>query len=127
MAHDIKIVDDRGNAFYADWYFNPNGDIEFADDTIDQGNAVRQRCQIGGMLVRGEWPLDTDEGVPYRDVLVKNPDTGLFLGRFKEYMEGRLNVFSVDEIDFEYDSAERELGFTMNIKTLIGLEINVEA
>ena len=93
-----------------------NGDLVLVDG-LDR---VIQQVKITLKFFKGEYGLDTNQGVPYyEDILEKNPDLIVVTSDIRDAILSVEEVTSVDNIQLEYD-ADRHLTLSCLIHSTYG-------
>ena len=86
--------------------------------TVEGRQAVAQRLLVKFSMFEGEWFLDLDAGIPYRDeILVKNPDINLVGTVLRREILSTEGVTGLREFDISFDSARRELSLSFVAET----------
>ena len=91
---------------------NPvKGDLALVDGQfvlVDGAEGIAQHIRGRLELFRGEWFLDTREGMPYfEEVFVKNPDLDVIRSIFRKAILETPGVASVIDANVTMDSAKR--------------------
>lgn len=90
---------------------------------------VKQRLEQRLQTFLGEWFLNTSEGVPYyQDILKKNPNTGLVEAKLKNTITQTPGVDELLEFEFTFDRAAREASLKFRARGAsgdIGLEVTI--
>lgn len=85
-----------------------DGDITLAGTLVEGLDAIKQHVRVRCLTIKGEWFLDADEGVPYREaVWVKNPDRVRIASAFRQVIEQTPGVRSVLQINVQVDGGTR--------------------
>ena len=84
-----------------DLYINNKGDIEIK-------NSVRQKIRTKLLWIENEWRWNPDEGLPYFDLLDKNPDADEFESMIREKIFETEEVTEVGDVSIVYDARNRE-------------------
>lgn len=106
-----------------DFALNDNGDLDFSNgsfNTVSGSDKVIQKLIIRLRFVKGEWFLDTTQGMPYyQDIFLKGTDVGAVESAFKVAI---INTEGVDRLlSFDLNlNGDREL------KVDFSIEINGE-
>ena len=98
-----------------------NNDYSFGNgqaDIITGLDECLQKCKTTLMQLRGEWFLDSRDGVPWGDVLGQRTDTQLLTETIKKTLLGIDTVTSVDAISV--DMGERQALVIASIGTVYG-------
>jgi len=102
VTHDLQICD---------------GDLLL----IDQRDRVAQQIKIRLLFFRGEWFLDTEEGVPYFQEIFKKPGDQLIVeARIKEAILEVPGVTGIKSLELDYDEQRRCLGVVGNVASIYG-------
>ncbi len=96
--------------------------VEGNDLVIARGaDAIAQDVAQRVKMVRGDYFLDLDKGLPYfEDVFVKNPNLPAFRAELREAILEAPGVKDVLEIAFTEDKAERTLTVDIRASTDVG-------
>lgn len=84
-----------------DMCISPAGDIRL-------GDSVAQKIRIRLLWVEGEWRWDTEEGIPWFGLAVKNPDTDHFESLIRERIFEVTEVTEVKDVSVTYDRRTRD-------------------
>lgn len=98
-----------------------NNDYSFGNSQADMITGLDeclQKCKTILMQLRGEWFLDSRDGVPWGDALGQRTDTQLLTETIKKTLLGIDTVTSVDAISV--DMGERQALVIANINTVYG-------
>jgi hypothetical protein len=88
---------------------------------VDLAEQVGQSIRIRLLFFRGEWFLDTAEGVPfYEDIFVKNPNLGAIDAAIKERILGTEGVTELLSYSSNYDASGRKLEISFEANTTYG-------
>jgi len=72
--------------------------------------ATAQRLKVRLKLFKGEWFLDTTQGIPYyQNILLKAPDLNLARSTLRTAISTVPHVTSIKTFDFDLDSPTRTL------------------
>lgn len=95
-----------------------NGDLA----TVDGEAALRQDVLTALRLFKGEWFLDTDQGVPYFDKILgqKNISTAELRRILAPVVMGREGVVSLDSCRVTIDNATRSATVRLTATTDLG-------
>lgn len=90
-----------------------DGDLDVTDGevtlVIDE-EAIAQHLKIRLRTYRGEWFLDTREGIPYKEfILVKNPNRLIVESIFREVIVGTPGIKSLNSFSLDIDGTTRAL------------------
>lgn len=100
------------------------GDLKFTGDalTLTAGiDAVKQHLKQRLRLVRGEYFLDTERGVPYyENILLKRPSPDVVDGVLKSVILGTPGVVELLTFVLDYDAALRKLSLSFTVQTTDG-------
>lgn len=106
------------------------GDLAITDGslTLTSGaDAIKQHLKQRLRLVRGEYFLDTDRGVPYYEtILVKRPNGNLVEGVLKSVILGTPGVIELLTFILDFDAATRKLTLSFSVRSTDG-EIDFNA
>ena len=109
---------------------NSEKDIEFDGSgnlkMVEALDETRQSIKVLLSTNQGEWFLDLDFGFDYSTVFVKNPDFEEIRGELIDALDDYPQVETVQEIDFDFDEAERELTIYLTIELTNGEVIEQE-
>ena len=101
-----------------------SGDIQLEDGQIktisDRLESIRQKATVALNTFEGEWFLDVNFGVPYREeILIKNPSVSRISAVLRDTLESVNGVTTVTELSISIDRATRTLSaeFELNIET----------
>lgn len=95
-----------------------NGDLLL----IDTAERVAQQILITLRFWRGEWFLDTRDGVPYLEyILIKNPNENHIRQILTEKITSVDGVTAVTAMDLAMNSKQRILAVTYTVQTEYGL------
>ncbi|CAB3729315.1 hypothetical protein LMG3458_04690 [Achromobacter deleyi] len=104
-----------------------NGDYSFggqqADFHRDTPEAVAQAVKTRLMLLRGEWFLDTSEGMPWRTEVLGKRFEASYDGAIRERILGTPGVTGIAEYSSRLDAESRALAVAATISTLYGTAI----
>ena len=117
---DLKL-DENG-----DLYIGPNG-----PELISGLDGVTQLCRIAMLMIKGEWFLNLDVGVPYYDredgsvtedeaLLAQTFDEGKAARAFRKVLEAVPGVKGVNLMQFDFDRTTRVLYVTWSVSTVFG-------
>lgn len=98
-----------------------NNDYSFGNgqaDIITGLDECLQKCKTTLMQLRGEWFLDSRDGVPWGDVLGQRTDTQLLTETIKKALMALECVTSVSAISV--DMGERQAVVMANVQTVYG-------
>ena len=96
-----------------------SGDIDLT--AVDGLESVRQRIHQRLLMQRGEYYLDTRQGVPYvSDILRYNYDENLARRVIEESILSVQDVDTVYNIQIDFNSSTRRLTFSCNVRTDFG-------
>lgn len=114
-----------------DWALDTDGDIEVRQDVswTTGLTAVMQSCRIAIQMIKGEWFLNDEDGVPYWE-RPGVPATDALLGRpynslkaraaFREALESIPHVITILSLTVELDKSLRKLHVTWAVRTTFG-------
>lgn len=109
---DLAISDSTGDLVLE------NGDLTFVENADCVKQFVIQRLK----LFAGEWFLDISQGVPwFSDILKKNPDIIVVDALLKEAILDTPGVVELMSFEFEFNSAQRTLTVSTEIRSQDGL------
>lgn len=89
------LLDNNG-----DLQINSSGDIEIK-------NSVRQKIRTRLLWIENEWRWNPEEGLPYFNLLDKNPDTDEFESLIREKIFEVDEVTEIGEVNIEYNTKSR--------------------
>lgn len=93
---------------------------------VTGADAVAQRVRSRLQFFRGEWFLDTRQGVPYfEDILVKNPRRELVVSLLREAILETPGVASITTFSLSIDNATRSASVTFKALTTDGDTVDV--
>lgn len=102
--------------------------------TIDGLAVVGQRLNVRFNMHRGEWPLDIDLGVPWREVVFVRPaNDAVISALFRSVILGTPDVISLLAFELARDDVSRLLGVDFEalaeggVLTVTGLESGIGA
>ena len=98
-----------------------NNDYSFGNgqaDIITGLDECLQKCKTTLMQLRGEWFLDSRDGVPWGDVLGQRTDTQLLTETIKKTLLGIDGITSVTAVSVDLD--ERQALVIASINTIYG-------
>ena len=98
-----------------------NNDYSFGNgqaDIITGLDECLQKCKTTLMQLRGEWFLDSRDGVPWGDVLGQRTDTQLLTETIKKTLLGIDGITSVTALSVDVD--ERQALVIASINTIYG-------
>lgn len=91
-----------------DILLNASGDVLISHDgDIIICNSVAQKIRIKLLWFESEWRWDADEGIPYFDFFVKNPNIDYLESIIREKIFEVEEVTEVEEVKVIYDSKKR--------------------
>lgn len=97
--------------------FLVGGDLAFVSGV----ESIRQDAECRLRLIRGEWFLAPDEGVPYfTDAFVKNPSLPRLRAVLTDTLLATPGIAAVQELELRFDPATRRLTGTFNATTDTG-------
>lgn len=108
----LTTVATAENPIVGDLYLDPaTGSYVVIGDTADTfAEAVAQGIRNRILFFKGEWFLDTREGVPWiQRILGHSPDLGAVRSILRNVIEGTEGVAGVTSIDLELDHSNRKL------------------
>ena len=109
---DLKLDTETG-----DLVINAAGDLEI----VTGSDAVRQHLNLRLQFFRGEWFLDTRQGIPYfEEVLRKAPDLNVVQSLLREAIETTPGVLGISEFSLDYDGVTRTLSLDFRATTTDG-------
>ena len=84
-------------------------DLTRGNLTLDEAEAsLAQRVKCALLLVRGEWFLRPNDGVPYfEDIWKKNPDMGIVRAAFVDRILAVDGVAAIVQLETRFSSEER--------------------
>lgn len=89
---------------------------------IDNAERVAQQILITLRFWRGEWFLDTTQGIPYLEyILIKNPNENHIRQILSEAILSVEGVQAVDEMTLDFDAKNRRLYVEYSASTDYGL------
>jgi len=102
-----------------------NGDIEIGNSgdlvLVTGLDAIAQDLRTRILFFKGEWALDTRLGVPYfEEILKKAPDLNVVRAIYNDVITSTEGVFSVNNLDLEYDGITRRLSVSFSCQTIEG-------
>lgn len=81
-----------------------NGNLALSADQTDKAQKIKTRL----LLVKGEWFLNPDKGIPYfEDIFIKNPDFQVVKAHFVNTILDVPGVLSIKSIETSFNRAER--------------------
>lgn len=86
-------------------------------------DAVAQSCRIALQLVRGEWFLDLDVGIPYwEEILAQKPAIALEASRaaFRRELLSVEGVIDITRLEITYDRTTRIMNIVWQVLTGFG-------
>lgn len=89
------LLDNNG-----DLQINSSGDIEIK-------NSVRQKIRTRLLWIENEWRWNPEEGLPYFNLLDKNPDTDEFESLIREKIFEVDEVTEIGEVEINYNTKNR--------------------
>lgn len=89
------LLDNNG-----DLQINSSGDIEIK-------NSVRQKIRTRLLWIENEWRWNPEEGLPYFNLLDKNPDIDEFESLIREKIFEVDEVTEIGEVNIEYNTKSR--------------------
>jgi len=97
-------------------------EIENYDFELVTGiDKVVQQIKIRLLFFKGEWFLDTLQGLPfYDDIFVKNPNIPNIDNIIKSEIVNTPNVKELLSYESDYDNTNRSLTITFEVDTLYG-------
>ena len=96
-----------------------NGDMKVVEDYNQVIQHIKQRLQT----FKGEWFLNSDEGVPYMDyVFIDNPDLNTISTVIKRAIVTTPGVESISEFAMTFDKPSRSLYATFRANGAATLE-----
>jgi hypothetical protein len=88
-------------------------DLVITDGALSMVADVAQAIKIRLLLIKGEWFLDTDAGVPYfESIWIKGPNIEQIKAIFRKTIVDTPGVSELREFDVTYDNAQRSLTVT---------------
>lgn len=105
----------RGDKMY-DLKLSKDGDIEISNDsikTISSSELLAQQVKMILSTNQGEWWLNKEEGIPFKEILVKNPDYNLI----RDYIQYALRQIdaTLEISDYSYELIDRVLHIKLKI------------
>ena len=98
-----------------------SGDISIPVQTVDGIESVRQRVVQRLQMFRGEYYLDTRQGVPYIDDILKHQyDENLARRVVTDAILSVEDVVSVSDVALNFNADTRTLSWTSNVQTIFG-------
>lgn len=95
---------------YAELALDLDGDLPIQPYIVKGPDAVIQRLRVRFQFFKGEYFLDTQIGVPYREsILVKNPNPIVISFIFRRVLLGTPGVKSVSQFNAVLDKPNRAL------------------
>jgi len=89
------------------------GDLDFTSNDfsyVTEYDAVIQHLRIRLRSFKGEWFLNTDEGMPYfQEFFVKNPSKLILDSRMREAILETPGIKSLTSLTYDFDGASRAL------------------
>lgn len=102
-----------------------NGDLRLTDET--NGEATAQRLRIRLRMWTGEWFLDTREGLPFREeILKKNPDMSRVEALVKTRILDTKGVAKLVSYSQTLDKANRTLTVNFRVLDASGVELAIK-
>lgn len=103
----------------ADLKLTTSGDLDLSTNDLQLVTgieAIRQELQIRYRFFLGEWFLNTDEGVPYiQDLLKKNPSEARVRALMAEVALDTPGVEQIQNYTADLDAAERRLTIRIDL------------
>ncbi len=100
------------------------GDLDITSGELtmlDGTDAIAQHLSIRLKMFKGEWFLNTDEGMPYyENILVKNPKIAVVVSLFKKAIQSTPGVAELLSIEPDYDPDTRTLSLDFAARTTEG-------
>lgn len=120
-----EVASSGAARLFTDIALDENGDLDSSDGDLhllSDLDAVKQDITIRLQMFRGEWFLDTEEGMPYfQEILVKNPNINAIKTLFANAILSTPTVTSVNNLALDYDKALRTLLVSFDAtSTLVG-------
>lgn len=114
-----------------DWLLDSDGDIVIGRDVAWTSGlaAVVQSCRIAVQMIRAEWFLDEDEGVPLfqrpgvsaADALLGGPYNSLkVIAAYRDALLRVPHVISILSLQASLDKATRRARVTWSVRTTFG-------
>ena len=98
-----------------------NGQLHFWDG----GNARYQKCLELLQFFKGEWFLNTEEGVPYfQRIFIKNPDSRAILSIFRKALMLVPQAANVSELKYDLDNVIRKATITWRLEFKDGTAVS---
>lgn len=123
MPVTLKLVTsvDPDNPVEGDIYLQNGSYVVIGDTPETFAEAVAQTIRNRLLFIKGEWFLDTTEGVPYfDDIWVVNPDLSLIRAIFKKVIRETDGVADVIDLDLALDRETRELTVNFEARLVDG-------
>lgn len=108
---DIRLVGtiDGSNPDVDDLYLNSHGDLEW----VTGEDAIAQHIRIRLRFFKGEWFLNTGEGLPYfQEILQKGTSRARIEALFRKTITGTPGVSGLNAFSMQYDGTTRALTLT---------------
>ena len=94
-----------------DLTLDANHDLDLTDEQLNLvsgPNATAQKLKIRLQLIKGEYALDTDVGIPYfQKILVKNPDLQVVRGLYRRAITSCPGVKELTQFELTVDGRTR--------------------
>ncbi len=109
----------------ADLKLDAGGDLEIGTDgdliIVTGIDAIAQHLRIRLQFFRGEWFLDTRQGIPYfEEVLIKAPDLNVVQSLLREAIRETPGVISITSFELDFDGVTRKLSLNSDALTTEG-------
>lgn len=108
------------------WRTDENNDVSFGHNLGDyakDAESVAQRVKSRLQLLKGEWFLDTDAGVPYlQRIMTKPADIQYAKAVIMQTILDTTDVVSIDYINVTFDHNTRELNVQVDVITIYSEE-----
>lgn len=94
------------------------GDLALTDNPLTE---LRQSIKILLLAHQGEWFLDTEFGIPYRELIViKNPDLDTIKATLANKIMQKEGVTGIRNIEASIVESTRSLTLSVNVDTIYG-------
>jgi hypothetical protein len=108
-----------------------NWDMTFGQglsNYVKDQTAVAQAVRSRLFLLRGEWFLDVDAGIPYlQEIAVKPSNLSLAESYIKQEIIDTDGVQELTSFDMNFDPNTRTLNMAITVTTIYGTTENIEA
>lgn len=108
MDLQLTVETDLNNPIAHDLFLDATGQLVlFSTDDVD---CIAQQLRVRFQFFKGEWFLDTRQGIPYfENVLIKNPSSGILETIFRRTILDTPGILSLESFRMDLDRPTRRL------------------